>query len=79
MELSWVDLLWVVLLGVLAVLPPIFEVHKDLILLAIGITQLFEQRIFGHIQPAESQNLQPIDQDTASNFIARTYWQYSHQ
>ena len=55
MELSWVDLLWVVLLGVLAVLPPIFEVHKDLILLAIGATQLLEQRIFGQIRPARAR------------------------
>ena len=55
LKLSWVDLLWVVLLGVLAVLPPIFEVHKDLILLAIGITQLFEQRIFGQIQPSRAR------------------------
>jgi two-component system sensor histidine kinase HydH len=54
-QLSWVDLLWVVLLGVLAVLPPILEIHKDLILLAIGATQLFEQQIFSRIQPARAR------------------------
>lgn len=54
-QLGWVDLLWVVLLGVLAVLPPILEIHKDLILLAIAATQLFEQRIFGQIRPARAR------------------------
>ena len=41
-KLNWMDLLWLLFLGGLAVLPPIAEVHKQLILLAIGVLQLFE-------------------------------------
>jgi len=39
------DLLWLLFLGGLAVLPPVREVHKQLILLAIGILQLLEGRL----------------------------------
>jgi two-component system sensor histidine kinase HydH len=41
-RLAWIDLLWFVFLGALALLPPFFEIHKQLILLGIGIFQLFE-------------------------------------
>jgi two-component system, NtrC family, sensor histidine kinase HydH len=44
-SLSWMDLLSLVFLAGLAVLPPIAEIHKQLILLAIGILQLVEARI----------------------------------
>lgn len=44
-RLNWMDLLWLVFLAGLAVLPPIGEVHKQLILLAIGVLQLVEGRI----------------------------------
>jgi two-component system, NtrC family, sensor histidine kinase HydH len=43
--LNWMDLLSLVFLAGLAVLPPIAEPHKLLILLAIGILQLVEGRI----------------------------------
>ncbi len=43
--LNWMDLLWLVFLAGLAVLPPVGEVHKQLILLAIGVLQLVEGRI----------------------------------
>jgi signal transduction histidine kinase len=39
------DLLWLLFLCGLALLPPIQEIHKQLILLAIGLFQLFEARI----------------------------------
>jgi two-component system, NtrC family, sensor histidine kinase HydH len=42
---DWMDLLWLLFLGGLAFLPPIREVHKQLILLAIGILQLTEGRL----------------------------------
>jgi two-component system, NtrC family, sensor histidine kinase HydH len=42
---EWMDVLWLVFLGVLAILPPVREVHKQLILLAIGVLQLFEGQI----------------------------------
>jgi len=41
---SWLDLLWILFLGVLASLPPSGEAHKLLILLSIGILQLVEKR-----------------------------------
>jgi len=41
-KLNWMDLLWLVFLLGLAVLPPLRETHKQLILLAIGIVQLNE-------------------------------------
>jgi signal transduction histidine kinase len=43
--LSWIDLLWIVFLAGLALLPPIAEIHKQLILLAIGIVQLSEGKL----------------------------------
>src|SRR5579863_524148 len=39
---NWMDVLWLVLLAGLAVLPPVEEYHKQLILLAFGILQLGE-------------------------------------
>jgi two-component system, NtrC family, sensor histidine kinase HydH len=38
----WLDLLWLIFLGGLALLPPLREAHKDAILLGIGIFQLLE-------------------------------------
>ncbi len=40
----WLDVLWLIFLGGLALIPPVAEVHKQLILLIIGITQLLETR-----------------------------------
>lgn len=42
LHLNWVDLIWLVFLAGLALLPPIEEFHKQLILMAIVIVQLFE-------------------------------------
>ena len=39
---------WLIFLAILAILPPLFEWHKQLILLAIGIVQLLESRIVSH-------------------------------
>jgi two-component system sensor histidine kinase HydH len=50
-KLAWVDLLWLVFLGGLAVLPPLFNVHKQLTLLAIGVYQLFEHAIMERAGP----------------------------
>jgi signal transduction histidine kinase len=41
---AWTDLLWLAFLGGLALLDPIFEVHKQETLLAIGLFQIFEHR-----------------------------------
>src|SRR5882762_6302799 len=40
--ISWIDFLWLVFLGGLALLPPRSEIHKQLIILAIVVFQLFE-------------------------------------
>ncbi len=42
LHLSWMDVIWLVFLGGLALLPPRDEIHKQLILLAILVVQLFE-------------------------------------
>ena len=46
-RLAWIDVLLVVFLGGLAVLPPLFEIHKQLTLLAIGLYQLLEHALMG--------------------------------
>jgi signal transduction histidine kinase len=40
--INWMDVLWLVLLALLAVLPPVQEIHKQFILLAFGVLQLSE-------------------------------------
>src|SRR5580698_580905 len=40
--INWMDVLWLLFLAILAVLPPVTEIHKQLTLLAIGIVQLSE-------------------------------------
>jgi len=47
--MSWIDLLWLLFLGGLAVLPPVNEYHKQLILLAIVVFQLFEGRLVARL------------------------------
>jgi signal transduction histidine kinase len=41
-RLNWIDFLWLVFLGGLALLPPVDEIHKQLVILAIVVFQLFE-------------------------------------
>src|SRR5215471_2890914 len=43
----WFDFLWLVFLGGLALLPPLREVHKHVILVAIGVAHLLETRFIG--------------------------------
>jgi len=40
--ITWLDILWLVFLAGLAVLPPVQEIHKQLILLAFGVIQMGE-------------------------------------
>jgi len=40
--INWMDVLWLVFLAGLALLPPVEEPHKQLILLAIGVVQVAE-------------------------------------
>ena len=48
-RVSWLDALWLLFLGGLAVLPPRWEWHKQFILLAIGIVQLLEGWLIGRL------------------------------
>ncbi len=41
----WMDLLWLLFLAGLALLPPIHEPHKQVILLVLGLFQLIEKRL----------------------------------
>jgi nitrogen-specific signal transduction histidine kinase len=49
LRLSWIDLIWLVFLGGLALLPPFDEIHKQVILLAIVVFQLFEGWMIGRL------------------------------
>ncbi len=40
--INWMDILWLVFLAALAFLPPVTEIHKQLILVAFGVIQLAE-------------------------------------
>src|SRR6201987_5342640 len=42
---DWLDILWLLFLLALALLPPVHEIHKQVILLAIGVFQLLEARL----------------------------------
>lgn len=48
-KLDWMDLLWLLFLLGLALLPPVNEIHKQIILLAIGVLQLLEGRLVGQL------------------------------
>ena len=47
LDAAWLAI-WLIFLAGLAVLPPQFEWHKQLILLAIGIVQLLETKLISH-------------------------------
>src|SRR5271156_4324854 len=49
LRLSWMDLIWLIFLGGLALLPPVDEIHKQLILLAIVVFQLIEGWLIGRL------------------------------
>lgn len=43
--IDWIDIVWLLFILALALLPPINEIHKQLILLAIGVFQFLEGRL----------------------------------
>src|ERR1700730_804610 len=47
--INWMDVLWLVLLAALALLPPIDEYHKQIILLAFGVIQLNDSGMFSQL------------------------------
>ena len=44
-HIDWIDIVWLVFIIALALLPPINEIHKQLILLSIGVFQFLEGRL----------------------------------
>jgi two-component system, NtrC family, sensor histidine kinase HydH len=48
-NLKWMDLLWLLFLVGLALIPPVKEIHKQLLLLAFGITQLLEGWVIAQV------------------------------
>ncbi|MDE3179119.1 MAG: DUF4118 domain-containing protein [Acidobacteriota bacterium] len=50
-SLAWIDVLWLILLAGLAVLPPLIEWHKDVILAVLGVFQISENRILRSLSP----------------------------
>jgi len=53
---SWIDFLWLAFLAGLAILPPVDEIHKQLILLAIAAFQFFEGRLVARL-PREGRSI----------------------
>lgn len=49
LSINWMDVLWLVLLAVLAILPPVKEIHKQMALLAFGVLQLSEGWLIGRM------------------------------
>src|SRR5438105_5012267 len=45
----WLDFLWLLFLGGLALLPPVREAHKQIILLLIGVFQLLETKFIAEV------------------------------
>jgi two-component system, NtrC family, sensor histidine kinase HydH len=43
--IPWVDIVWLIILAGLAALPPVVEPHKQIILVGIGLFQIFENKI----------------------------------
>jgi signal transduction histidine kinase len=46
---NWMDVLWLAFLAGLALLPPVVEPHKQVILLGFGVLQLIEGRLIAHL------------------------------
>ena len=54
--ISWIDFLWLAFLAGLAILPPVDEIHKQLILLAIAVFQFFEGSLIARF-PREGRSI----------------------
>ena len=77
-KLNWMDVLWLVFLAGLAVLPPVAEVHKQLILLAIGVLQLVEVAHHCLATTARPQ-LRRAAQASPGHFAAQPHRRPGHQ
>ena len=52
---AWLDVLWPVLLGSLAIVPPVGEIHKQLTLVGIGLFQIFERSVLRRLPPSRAR------------------------
>ncbi len=52
---AWLDVLWSVLLGSLAIVPPVGEIHKQLTLVGIGLFQIFERSVLRRLPPSRAR------------------------
>lgn len=48
-NINWMDVLWLLFLLGLALIPPVKEIHKQLLLLAFGVTQLLEGWVIAQV------------------------------
>ena len=48
-SVDWIDVVWLLFLTALALLPPINEIHKQVILLAFGVFQYFESALVNRL------------------------------
>ncbi|HXN63798.1 MAG TPA: ATP-binding protein [Candidatus Acidoferrales bacterium] len=69
---SWLDGLWLIFLAGLAVLPPVNEVHKQLILLAIGLVQVGEGWLLARLPARGPAYIVILKIGLASLLIAHT-------
>jgi len=70
-EARWVgtlDVIWLLFLAGLAVLSPIFEIHKQLLLLAFGVFQLLERRLIAW-QPGHGPTLSVLVKIMLATFL----------
>lgn len=51
--ITWVDIVWLIVVGILAALPPIDEWHKQVILACIGAFQILEGRLLRSLSAAQ--------------------------
>jgi two-component system, NtrC family, sensor histidine kinase HydH len=51
-RITLVDIVWLIVVAILAALPPLYEQHKQIILAAIALFQIFEGRILQSLSPA---------------------------
>jgi two-component system, NtrC family, sensor histidine kinase HydH len=50
-SITLIDVVWLIVLAVLAALPPVYEIHKQMILVVIALFQIFENRILRGFSP----------------------------
>ena len=48
-NINWLDVLWLLFLLGLALIPPLKEIHKQLLYLAFGVTQLLEGWVIAQV------------------------------